>query len=332
LENAKAAEEPPKKKRKLFGGVYADDMSLVIPENAAQQPGWKVSSLGRVTKPVRMRPAHPLPDVQAEMSRSKAKQGSSKKQDEPVKKKKRTKEPDTRARRRTIDMTKWGSTHLKGVFLDLELPVGRKNAMNAALTMEDIGDTETGSESDADADEVAAAVEELSISPSPSVLPSKDAVSSPCPHPPHLSPPQQVLLKSNSAPSPVQITDIELEKVQNLRLLTSFFGGDGNEDDWIGRESFGSDIDVEELVKGDRILANEDLDFEVVPRNAQKVVHHSPEQEAVEKDEEMVEVDDMAVDPPAQAESTSRASASAPSKLKDLFAPQEAQGTSVSSF
>ena len=330
MENAKAAEEPPKKKRKLFGGVYADDMSLVTPENATQQPGWKVSSLGRVTKPVRMRPAHPLPDVQAEMSRSKAKQGSSKKQDEPVKKKKRTKEPDTRARRRTIDMTKWGSTHLKGVFLDLELPVGRKNAINAALTMEDIGGTDSGSESDADADEVAAAVEELSISPSPSVLPSKDAASSPYPYPPHSSPPQQVLPKSNYAPSPVQITDIELEKVQNLRLLTSFFGGDGDEDDWIGRESVGSDIDVEELVKGDRILANEDLDFEVVPRNAQKVVHRSPEQEAVEMDEEMLE--DMAVDPPAQAESTSRASASAPSKLKDLFAPQEAQSTSVSSF
>ncbi|KAF8961505.1 hypothetical protein BDZ97DRAFT_1905505 [Flammula alnicola] len=100
LENKQAAEEPPKKKRKRFGGIEAEDMTLVSPENAVQQSGWKVSSLGRITRPVKMRPTRPITDMLQEKPKPKQPQSKGEK-----KKKKRAKDPDTRTRRRTIDMT-----------------------------------------------------------------------------------------------------------------------------------------------------------------------------------------------------------------------------------
>lgn len=91
-------------------------MSLVTPENVASRGGWKVTPLGRLVKPVRMRPEHSLPEQVLPTPTAKPK-GKLTKGAEP-KKKKRTKEPPTRARRRTIDPLKYGSQQLKGAFLE----------------------------------------------------------------------------------------------------------------------------------------------------------------------------------------------------------------------
>ena len=123
LENKAAAEgPPPKKRRRMNEGSQAKDMSLVTSANVNDREGWKVSSLGRITRPVKMRPERPLPEIQEE----KLNPALVKKQVRDVgttegekNKNKRLKDPDSRARRRTIDMTKWGSVHLKGMFLDM---------------------------------------------------------------------------------------------------------------------------------------------------------------------------------------------------------------------
>ena len=104
----------PKKRRRLprgVQGIHAADMSLVTPENAATRPGWHVTALGRIIRPIRMRPDHPLPDPQQSASTAgKSKSGG--------KKRKRVREPPTRARKRKIDPIKWGSVHLKGALLE----------------------------------------------------------------------------------------------------------------------------------------------------------------------------------------------------------------------
>ena len=75
--------------------------------------------MGRIVRPVRMRPERPLmPQTRSVLGRdTKRKVGG--KETGGKEKKMRVKEPDTRARRRTIDPTKWDSVHLKGMFLDV---------------------------------------------------------------------------------------------------------------------------------------------------------------------------------------------------------------------
>ncbi|OSX64018.1 hypothetical protein POSPLADRAFT_1136819 [Postia placenta MAD-698-R-SB12] len=121
-ERADAAGEPPKKRRRLprgVQGVHAADMSLVTPENVATRSGWRVTPTGRMIRPIRMRPEHPLPEPLPSTSSSK-----SKKIEKAGKKRKRVRDPPTRARRKTIDPTKYGSQQLKGAFLESAVTVG----------------------------------------------------------------------------------------------------------------------------------------------------------------------------------------------------------------
>ena len=37
-------------------------MSLVTPDNVHTRGGWRVTPLGRIVRPIRMRPEHPLPE------------------------------------------------------------------------------------------------------------------------------------------------------------------------------------------------------------------------------------------------------------------------------
>ncbi|KAJ7226133.1 hypothetical protein GGX14DRAFT_349652 [Mycena pura] len=109
---------PLRRKRKRAGGAFAEDMTLVTPENAAGRPGWKVTEMGRVVRPIRMRPERPLPPPLAgatAVSKRSTVASDSKKR---ARKAKKRRDPDSRARRRTIDVTRWGSVHLKGVFLE----------------------------------------------------------------------------------------------------------------------------------------------------------------------------------------------------------------------
>lgn len=72
-----------------------------------------MTAMGRIVKPVRMRPDHPFPEPLQSTSQAKAEKGK-----QGTKKKRRIKVPPVRARRRTIDPTMWGFIQLKGVFLE----------------------------------------------------------------------------------------------------------------------------------------------------------------------------------------------------------------------
>jgi hypothetical protein len=311
-ERQAAIDEPPKKRRKRSGGVQAEDMSLVTPENVVGRGGWKVTPLGRIVRPVRMRPEHPLPPVDEDKMK-KAKPKAVKKRgidgkDEEKKKKKRVKDPDTRARRRTIDVTRWPSVHLKGMFLGMEMVGTRPDNSIGAVADVVVESDESESESE---EEVVEEVEE---------------VPAPAPAPPTPSPPPPKSIPTVSAPTPATAvlpdnnTDIELEKSQSLNLLASLFGGK-KETDWVGRESVGSDIDEDELTKGQGMLldGNDDGEFEIVPMDTTDVALVVSE----DSDDDMeVEVKQASPRPPTQKERQA-------TKLKDLFAPREEDGTST---
>jgi hypothetical protein len=111
-----------------YGAVHAQDMSLVTKENANTRPGWIVTPLGRIVRPMKMKPARPLESVDASTGKV------------TVKKKKKAEE-ELRAKRQKIDMLKYGSVHLKGVFVDVAIPdVGYgDNAMATEVDAEDKG-------------------------------------------------------------------------------------------------------------------------------------------------------------------------------------------------
>jgi hypothetical protein len=311
-------------------------MTLVSSENAAARPGWKVSELGRITRPIKMRPAHPLPEIQepkVPKTKTTAVDGEKKK------KKKRLKDPDSRARRRAIDMTKWGSTHLKGVFLELEVPVGTKKNEPEPPLPGDVSDSDSSSDNEEAADPMpppAEAFSGLSISQptlnsSPPPAASLTPTSAQNPVPEQTQPLSNSSL-SQSAPHLDANTDIQREKAQTLSLLNTLFGGD-DADDWVGEESVGSDIDVDELTKGDVMLVEEDAGFEVVPRNVSakdlsRQPRHYKETSENEGEGEVELAEDINAEAPIEyttaKDSTSKSTQR--STLKDLFAPREEEG------
>ncbi|KAF9038507.1 hypothetical protein BJ165DRAFT_392335 [Panaeolus papilionaceus] len=328
-QNEQLLVDPPKKKRK-FGATLAEDMSLVTPRNAKQR-GWKVTEMGRIMKSAKIRPARPLPDV--EETRTKTVKGKG----EPTekKKKKRVKEPDTRARRRTIDMTKWGSTHLKGMFLDLAVVGGGDPSVNKAYDVDEAEDEASESDSSSEEEEVEELLDNPSQSP-PAPAPVAVAVSESMSKVAESSKPQKsttpslptntISTASHVIPSvastsqlPDNDIDIELEKAKSLNLLSSLFKDD--DDDWIAQESVGSDIDEEELTKGDKMLVDDDANtFEIVPKNAAPVSHlkrHVPQDEEGDEEDEMVveESQRQTVTKPEDQAKKSKPG------LKDLFAP-----------
>ncbi|KAF9006198.1 hypothetical protein BDQ17DRAFT_1352940 [Cyathus striatus] len=250
------AEEPPKKKRRRFGATVAEDMSLVTPEN--------VTPLGRILRPMRMRPERPLPPVLEPTSKA----TRDKKLDSDKPKKKRVKEPDSRARRRTIDVTKWGSTQLKGIFLELDVP-NVKTVDVACMT----SDSESARDSDADDEAeiteppVALAVTKEPRKPVelvPLLAPTPSTNSASRPSPPLSGAPLETSTPTTKAIQELDI-DIAMEKSKSLNLLASLFGDDDN-NDWVGRESIGSDIDEESLLKrNEAVIDEDDVGFETVP-------------------------------------------------------------------
>jgi hypothetical protein len=374
LENKTAAEEPPKKKRKRFGGVEAEDMTLVSPENAAQRPGWKVSSMGRITKPVKMRPTHPLPDVIDDKSKKKAGVKGLGEEGE-KKKKKRVKDPDTRARRKVIDMTKYGSTHLKGMFLDIDVPlptplperykdirpnneefdsdIDSEDSDDAHLNLKavktkpqtvppkKIGEPIGSSNTEAKSMPIITHTPEPTHIPTPTMIPTPIPTSIPAPPPAPKTKPTKPVATSTPPPTlppnppssdiPDKAIDIQQEKAKSLNLLNSLFGSN-DDDDWVGQEDVDSDIDISELVKGDRMLVDdEDPGFEVVPLNAPvRNAISVPEEEESDSEEEKEDAkhdDNMDIDQKTQsAAEETHATNSKPKTLKDLFAPREEEG------
>jgi len=111
-ENEVTPGDRPAKRRRLargVQGVHAPDMSPVTPENVSSRPGWYVTPMGRIVRPMRMRPGKPLPPASTQAPSTSGKKNEKQKR-------KREKAKLVRARRKTIDQTKWDSQHLKGAW------------------------------------------------------------------------------------------------------------------------------------------------------------------------------------------------------------------------
>ncbi|KAK7056707.1 hypothetical protein VNI00_002424 [Paramarasmius palmivorus] len=197
--------EPPQKRRRIhhskYHAVLSPDLSLVTRENATKRPGWKVMPSGRIVRPMRMRPEKPLqPCVDQQKSTR------------PLKEKKRIKAPDTRARRRTIDVTKWGGTYLRGSLLDGQITLASQQPERTDEGLE----VERGTGDDEDE------------------VDQEDAMT-----------PTDAPLLHTSVQLPHSEGDFARERSQNLHLLQALLGSD----EWGDRES-DSDIDETQVVEG----------------------------------------------------------------------------------
>lgn len=301
-EREAASHEPPRKKRRRYGGIEAADMSLVSPENVATRSGWTVTPLGRILRPMRMRPSHPLPPPNEDKKvLSKGKGG---------KVKKKVRELDTRARRKTIDMTRYGSVHLKGMFLDMEMMNVGKGQEEKGLELE-VEVMDDSDESDAEAPQE----KEEEAEEAKQTLISEVVKSVP---PPALTPPVNAPAKESLLDDKINIA---AEKKQTLDLLASLFGNK-DDADWVGRESVDSDMDETKITTRHRMVveADDNGDFEVVPMDADLTQALSPRETP---DETMVVEKEVSVPQIFTKEKQEV------TKLKDLFAPREEDGMSV---
>ena len=109
----KEEERRARKRRRLqdYGAIHGQDMTVVTKENVHTRPGWTVTPLGRIIRPMKMRPLRPLARPDTSVGKGVVK-----------KKKKKKVEVELRAKRQKIDMLKHGSVHLKGVFVDVTIP------------------------------------------------------------------------------------------------------------------------------------------------------------------------------------------------------------------
>ncbi|KIY51749.1 hypothetical protein FISHEDRAFT_36457 [Fistulina hepatica ATCC 64428] len=321
-EREDAVDEPPRKKRRKYTATIAEDMTSVTPETAVGRSGWTVTPTGRVMYAVKMRPPHPLPSTEADAhGQQKVEKGAGSK-----KASKRLKPSPTRARRRKIDMSKWGSTHLSGPLLDAlpssirpatvlataAVPENERYSSDSPHENTSASDTDAGEESRADV------IAGENRSPSPRRTPAASPV-------PFSAQRSVVSLKASSAQPPgAPTSDIAVEAAQSLELLKSLFG---NDDNWGGQE------DVEDLdVAGEGIFqgnAGTDTDdnIEIVPLDA---VHTMPGTIVASTvtdfnldTDNRRNVREAVTEPPEPDENS--ASAVVP-KLKDLFAPQENDG------
>ncbi|OSD05440.1 hypothetical protein PYCCODRAFT_1465336 [Trametes coccinea BRFM310] len=306
-----AANQPPKKRRRLprgVQGVHAADMTPVTPENVKTRGGWRVTATGRLIRPMRMRPERPLPEPldAAAADKTKGKTGKAKK---------RLRDPPTRARRRTIDPTKWGSTHLKGIFLEnaaasvaSNLPRESIEASSDAEEELDASDEEytdegsSGEESSEDTDSESSEGEELADD-GHSILPPSSGVSS---KKPSTGP---STLPSNSLQS-AEPSELVEETSKALSLLQSLFG---DKDEWRGEESIDSDIDEEDIRRADAALEAV-ADSPEATDAAGDVAANAMQVDVQERTQEAAPVQSSVQTQPQGTQKT---------KLKDLFAPRE---------
>lgn len=167
-ENARTepSDRPKKRPRLARGvqGVHAPSMDPITPSTVEEyaHKGWYVTPLGRLIRPMRMRPARPLdPPLIATTTKDKKdkkdKKGKAGKDgegegDEKKKVKKRKKVPDVRARRKTIDPVKYGSSHVIGAFLGGG--EGDTVAQNTPPLDDEVSDSDESSSSSSSEEEV----------------------------------------------------------------------------------------------------------------------------------------------------------------------------------
>ena len=258
--------------------------------------------MGRIVHPIRMRPERPLPPMSAVVSNTIGNNPQKKKR-------KREKVKLVRARRRTIDPTKWDSQHLKGAFLDSivvaddgdNLPV---TAPSRPLTSgaPDVSDLSSGEEE-----------EDKPESSEPESVVERSSTTS----------------VSSNGPDCVTRTkqdvvdaehDFNQEKLCALSLLDSMFGGLEGDREWGGKEVLDSDVDIQEL-----------------PAVQTSPSQPSPLRQALNEPDLIPTTREAwgasgnegystgaTVLAPERTAATEQANAKA--KLRDLFAPQEEQG------
>ena len=306
LEKAAAESEeatrPRKRRRLATRGVqakHARDMSLVTPSNAHQRPQWRVTPLGRLIRPMRMRPARPIGpplDVLKAQNQNLSLKSHGGKEG---RKRRRTvaSTPPTRARRLTIDPLRWGSTHISGVFLE-----GQRTLVSPALDADGETSGKTRGSSEVEGDEEVEKI--LGASQSPA--------------------------DDNDEPSiPVDTTNADLaaEKATALRLLYSMFGE--ADEDWGGAEDVDSDMEREATAANAAHASqssslNDAVDFEVVPtvvpatQNASKKSSFDQQQAAQTTTATAAAPRNPDPEQPPTA-----------TKLKDLFAPREEEGERI---
>lgn len=310
LENASSSaegdERRARKRRRLArrGGIvqgrHSRDMSLVTPENVLRRSQWRVTPLGRLIRPMRMRPARPLGpplDVLKATAHQPGQQGK-------VRKRRARVEPPTRARRQTIDPLRWGSTHIGGVFLDRGQA---SNAFVASGARGGGGASTIGESTEIEADDE---VEEILDTPQ---SPGDDDDDS---RPTSARPPPSVPPESMSS-------ELAAEKTRALQLLNSMFGE--ATEDWGGAESIASDIEQAATESRANVVSyssqsphDATADFEVFPADQRWADEISP----VDRHAQTAATAERDPDPdPVHRPSTS--------KLKDLFAPREEEGEFV---
>ncbi|KAJ7083802.1 hypothetical protein C8R44DRAFT_862393 [Mycena epipterygia] len=303
-----AEEPPPPRRKRKRGGVHAEDMSPVTPETAATRSGWKVTEMGRVIRPLRMRPEHPLPPPLASSLPKKASSSKDKDAKKETTKPKKRRDPDSRSRRRTIDMTRWGSVHLKGIFLE-DAGQGTSNLSQDEVQemVEDLDDSSSDGESDA-------RPAPMHVDPKPAAPAVKAAAPVAVPAAPILVSKPPVAVSNQTAvkiSEPTAQSDVDLakEKTRSLSLLQSLFGA--RDEEWGGRESVGSDVDEEELLKlGGTMTLEGDDGIEFVPMD----VDVQDSTAAVPPSPQTAEVAPTLQPPKKVTQAT---------KLKDLFVSRE---------
>ena len=279
-------------------------MSLVTPENVSLRPGWRVTPMGRIVRPMRMRPGKPLPPTSAATRRTPGKEDGKKRR-------KREKHKLVRARRRTIDPTKWDSLHLKGAFLDSVIVTDDGNNPTAITPPKpettEVSDLSSSEEEEEEEEETGSSEPESIAEGSPKTAN-------------RLSP----IVQTNRDTADTD-NDFDEEKLRALSLLDSMFGGLEGDQEWCGKETLDSDVDMSELPP---VRASPSH-----PSPSKAVIEEpdfEPTVEGAQKDSESEESSHSAPIPEsrnAPASETAQNAGTTKAKLKDLFAPQEEQST-----
>ncbi|KAI0741329.1 hypothetical protein C8Q80DRAFT_1259810 [Daedaleopsis nitida] len=297
-----AEDSSPKKRRRLprgVQGVHARDMSLVTPENVSTRGGWRVTPTGRLVRPLRMRPSHPLPEPLDAAKPKEKERGQGKKE----KIRKRVRDAPTRARRKTIDPTKWGSQHLKGIFLENAAAYIPPRPLPSRHTEQDIAIDGNSENAENESSDESSEEEEEETSDS-----SPESTNSPPPGnaPAQRNTPASVAASRSSLQTSSIARELVEEKNQSLGLLQSLFG---DQEDWGGAESVGSDVEVDE-------------DTPVARLSEQPDVPAAEDAGAVMDVDEVNEPEPGSPEPQPQ-DGLAMAPAGRKANLKDLFAPRE---------
>ncbi|KAH7885822.1 hypothetical protein F5I97DRAFT_1809323 [Phlebopus sp. FC_14] len=310
----------PKRERIRNHGLPSPKLPLtpLSPTAAASMPGWVVTPSGRIVRPMRMRPGRPLEHIRAAVGAATGRDGSKVKSG---KIKKRIKPPPVRARRRTIDPTKWDSVYLKGVFLESVsvLPPPASTSKNGGAGLEGTegsADEETSDGADDSGYESSSEEESTPVQP-----PQHPSISAPLVPSPPLKRPQQAGTEDVSALSApthdsADAIDLRRETAAALTLLGDMFA---DEEDWGGSES----VDGME----DRSAEEEDTGKRLVDRSPTK-------QSVVDANDRTRDADVEMADANVPVEKSNTPTSNPPppptqAKLKDLFAPRE-EGASFS--